>query len=109
MIHGYCCPRYDCPVLITSRNITTLTRRKGVQPIIIQRRIDKRAVRASIEVKGCQINGTFYEVGSTVTKASGPCLHCECEEGGNMRCDPQKCKPEPPLMLKMNNSFFRTR
>ncbi|GFY60505.1 uncharacterized protein TNIN_88721 [Trichonephila inaurata madagascariensis] len=109
MIHGYCCPRYDCPVLVTSRNITTLTRRKGVQPIIIQRRIDKRAVRASIEVKGCQINGTFYEVGSTVTKASGPCLHCECQEGGNMRCDPQKCKPEPPLMLKMNNSFFRTR
>ncbi|GFT26948.1 uncharacterized protein NPIL_649091, partial [Nephila pilipes] len=109
MINGYCCPRYDCPVLVTSRNITSLTRRKGVQPIIIQRRIDKRAVRESIEVKGCQINGTFYEVGSTVSKASGPCLHCMCEEGGNMRCDPQKCKPEPPLMLKMNNSFFRTR
>ncbi|GIY65388.1 uncharacterized protein CEXT_777251 [Caerostris extrusa] len=94
MIHGYCCPRYDCPVLVTSRNMTSLTRRKGVQPIIIQRRIEKRAIeKISVEVKGCDINGTFYALGDTVTKASGPCLHCVCEDGGNMRCDPQSAHP----------------
>ncbi|XP_035225889.1 mucin-17-like [Stegodyphus dumicola] len=109
MIAGYCCPRYDCPVYMTSRNISSLSRRKGVQPIIIQRRIEKREIRPAIEVKGCQVNGTFYEVGSTVTSASGPCLHCMCQDGGIMRCDPQKCKPQAPLMLKMNNSFFRSR
>ncbi|KFM63388.1 hypothetical protein X975_13277, partial [Stegodyphus mimosarum] len=109
MIAGYCCPRYDCPVYMTSRNISSLSRRKGVQPIIIQRRIEKREIRPAMEVKGCQVNGTFYEVGSTVTSASGPCLHCMCQDGGIMRCDPQKCKPQAPLMLKMNNSFFRSR
>ncbi|KAG8200438.1 hypothetical protein JTE90_000521 [Oedothorax gibbosus] len=109
MIPGYCCPRYDCPVLVTSRNMTNLTRRKGVQPVYIQRRIEKRAVRTTVEVEGCQIDGKFYSVGSTVTKASGPCLHCKCMKGGNMRCDPKKCKPEAPLMLKMNQHFFKHR
>ncbi|CAL1271354.1 unnamed protein product [Larinioides sclopetarius] len=111
MIHGYCCPRYDCPVLVTSRNISALQRRKGqVQPIIIQRRIEKRAIeRTPVEVKGCQINGTFYEFGQTVAKSSGPCLHCLCENGGNMRCDPLKCRPQEPLLMKMNKPFFKTR
>ncbi|GIY79499.1 uncharacterized protein CDAR_556331 [Caerostris darwini] len=110
MIHGYCCPRYDCPVLVTSRNMTSLTRRKGVQPIIIQRRIEKRAIeKISVEVKGCDINGTFYALGDTVTKASGPCLHCVCEDGGNMRCDPQKCPPPPPIMMTLNKEYFKSR
>ncbi|GBM95556.1 hypothetical protein AVEN_182443-1 [Araneus ventricosus] len=98
-------------VLVTSRNISALQRRKGqVQPIIIQRRIEKRAIeRTPVEVKGCQINGTFYEFGQTVAKSSGPCLHCLCENGGNMRCDPLKCRPQEPLLMKMNKPFFKTR
>lgn len=48
-------------------------------------------------------------MGKTVTSASGPCLHCVCQEDGFMHCDPQRCKPEAPLMLKMNSNFFRRR
>ncbi|XP_042912954.1 serine-rich adhesin for platelets [Parasteatoda tepidariorum] len=108
-IPGFCCPRYDCPVLVTTKNLTAITRRKGVQPIIIQKRIEKRSVRLPTVVKGCDINGTFYEIGSTVTSASWPCLHCMCEDAGNMHCDPRKCKPESPLMLNMKNSLLKTR
>ena len=58
---------------------------------------------------GCEYKGKFYEMGKTVTSASGPCLHCVCQEDGFMHCDPQPCKKPEPLMLKMNNNFFRRR
>ena len=28
------------------------------------------------EVKGCEVQGEFYEAGSIVTASSGPCLQC---------------------------------
>lgn len=44
-------------VYVTSKNISALSRRKGVNPIIIQRRIDKREVRRpTMEIKGIKNN-----------------------------------------------------
>lgn len=47
--------KFFTAVYVTSKNISALSRRKGVTPIIIQRRIDKREVRRpTIEIKGME-------------------------------------------------------
>ena len=63
----------------------------------------------SVEEKspnGCQVNGTFYEIGERIQQASGPCLQCKCDHSGLMQCDPQTCSPPAPLLLRMNRDFF---
>ncbi|KAF8782940.1 Kielin/chordin-like protein like [Argiope bruennichi] len=45
MIHGYCCPRYDCPVLVTSRNISALSRRKGQYNLLHTKTKEKETIR----------------------------------------------------------------
>jgi hypothetical protein len=91
-IEGFCCPRYECPVQVTTMNVTLTT------PTSISTK--------QVEKKGCEINGNFYGIGEVVKPASGPCLECKCDHSGVMQCNPQACSPEAPLLLRMNRQFF---
>lgn len=107
-ISGFCCPRYECPVHMTVKNVsvaTTTTTTTTTPPP----RFGQQQLQASMEVKGCDVNGSFYQVGQVVKKASGPCLECICDASGMIKCNPKECQPQAPLLLRMNRSFFRTR
>ncbi|XP_022237550.1 mucin-3A-like [Limulus polyphemus] len=98
-ISGYCCPRYECPVKMMSMTTTSNT------PIPTRSRL-RKILKRSVEVQGCQVNKEFYRVGKTVTSLSNPCMRCQCGEVGLLTCDPQPCKPKPPLLLQLNKRFF---
>ncbi|KAL3195796.1 hypothetical protein MRX96_015686 [Rhipicephalus microplus] len=109
-ISGFCCPRYECPVHMTVKNVslstttTTTTTTTTPAPRFMQQQLE-----ATMEVKGCEVNGSFYQVGQVVKKASGPCLECICDASGMIKCNPKDCQPQAPLLLRMNRSYFRTR
>jgi len=105
-IEGFCCPRYECPIKSESINVA-------------DDRVDfansqqaqtgsgaQTAVRpASNEVKGCEVQGSFYEQGTIVDKASGPCLICRCGYNEKLECEPQSC--EPKFMIEKMLKFHR--
>lgn len=107
-ISGFCCPRYECPVHMSVKNVsmTTTTTTTTTTPAP---RFGAQTLETSMEVKGCDINGNFYQVGQVVKKASGPCLECICDASGMIKCNPKECQPQAPLLLRMNRSYFRTR
>jgi hypothetical protein len=59
----------------------------------------------SSEVKGCEVQGSFYEQGTIVDKASGPCLICRCGYNEKLECEPQSC--EPKFMIEKMLKFHR--
>lgn len=97
-IYGYCCPRYDCPVPVGSKNFTA-------SPVVSERW--KRNVRSTVEIKGCMYRNMFYKTGQIIKQASGPCMDCKCQEPGRIVCQPKDCKTEAPLLLKMNQPYFK--
>ncbi|KAL1440190.1 hypothetical protein MTO96_009998 [Rhipicephalus appendiculatus] len=110
-ISGFCCPRYECPVHMTVKNVslTTTTTTTTTTSTTPAPRFGQQKLEASMEVKGCDVNGSFYQVGQVVKKASGPCLECICDASGMIKCNPKECQPQAPLLLRMNRSYFRTR
>jgi hypothetical protein len=54
------------------------------------------------EVKGCEVQGNFYEVGQIVEASSGPCLQCRCDYDEKLDCEPQDCKTQPLLKRVLN-------
>ena len=83
IISGFCCPRYECPVKMSVHNVTKHTTHQQ-EPLSIASWFGWGAEDASsqqedvfeAEVKGCEVQGQFYEAGSIVTASSGPCLQC---------------------------------
>ena len=76
-IEGYCCPRFECPVLraifpnsTTTTSTTTTTTTTTLRPRYPYR-FGSKAHR-----KGCQFRGKSYEVNEEIKSASGPCLNC---------------------------------
>jgi len=55
------------------------------------------------EVKGCEVQGEFYEAGSIVTASSGPCLQCRCDYNEKLDCEPQDCETQPLIKRMMEN------
>ena len=82
IISGFCCPRYECPVKMSVHNVTRHTAPQD--PLSIASWFGWGAEDAAnqqdevfeAEVKGCEVQGEFYEAGSIVTASSGPCLQC---------------------------------
>ena len=84
IISGFCCPRYECPVKMSVHNVT----RPSSQPedqLSIASWFGWGAEDAAQaggeevfqgEVRGCEVQGEFYEAGAIVTASSGPCLQC---------------------------------
>ncbi|XP_074593008.1 uncharacterized protein LOC141848817 [Brevipalpus obovatus] len=91
-IDGFCCPRYECPVKIISLNLSTTT------PLPF--------LRTTRRVKGCNVNGEFYYVGQSIKQPNGQCMDCKCEVDGIMKCNPQNCPPQGPLLLRMSRSHL---
>jgi len=60
-------------------------------------------------VRGCEIQGVFYQIGQVVEAASGPCLECRCGENGMMSCDPKSCQPQTLLKKMMIKAAERKR
>jgi hypothetical protein len=54
------------------------------------------------EVKGCEVQGEFYEVGQIVEASSGPCLQCRCEVDDKLDCEPQDCQTQPLIKRMLN-------
>ena len=80
-IEGFCCPRFECPVKMGMMNVT--------QPVpysipslasLLFGSFDddenKKEEEETVQVRGCEVQGDFYEVGAIVGPASGPCLQC---------------------------------
>jgi len=69
-IEGFCCPRYECP--IKSESMTVAEERLNFpNQVFSSPGSDGTAVRpASNEVKGCEVQGSFYEQGTIVDKVS---------------------------------------
>lgn len=65
-IPGFCCPRYECPVVQTLVNVTTTTTPIPTYP----------PVRQQVEVVMCEIGNRYYHKDQLVEEASGPCLEC---------------------------------
>jgi hypothetical protein len=51
------------------------------------------------------LQGSFYEQGTIVDKASGPCLVCRCGFNEKLECEPQSC--EPKFMIEKMLKFHR--
>lgn len=65
-IPGFCCPRYECPVVQTRMNVTTTTTPLPTYP----------PVQQQVEMVMCEIGNRYYHQGQLVDEASGPCLEC---------------------------------
>ncbi|CAD7077561.1 unnamed protein product [Hermetia illucens] len=92
-ISGFCCPRYECPVLMGGvLNLTTTTTTTTTVPPLAQHRPSELIKRT-----GCYIGGQSYKVGEAIDSASGPCIQCSCGGDGQMKCEPKVCTPEPML------------
>jgi len=55
------------------------------------------------EVKGCEVQGLFYEAGSIVEASSGPCLQCRCDYDEKLDCEPQDCETQPLVKRMLEN------
>ena len=81
IIDGFCCPRYECPVKMSIHNITHHVQHPTEPPSIASwfgwdGREEQEDEVYQTEVKGCEVQGNFYEVGQIVEASSGPCLQC---------------------------------
>jgi len=84
IIPGFCCPRYECPVKMSFHNITRHVQHQPEEPPSLASWFGwgkKQAEQAEdevyqTEVKGCEVQGEFYEAGALVDVSSGPCLQC---------------------------------
>ncbi|KAK8391066.1 hypothetical protein O3P69_017012 [Scylla paramamosain] len=94
-IAGYCCPRFQCPVVQTLVNVTTTTTPIPTYPPIQQ----------EVEMIMCEIGQRYYQHGQIVREASGPCLVCRCGRDGMMDCIPQECKAEPMLRRILSSKY----
>ena len=87
IIPGFCCPRYECPVKMSVHNVTRHIQHMAESPSIASwfgfgggadsgemAALTDEVIQA--EVKGCDIDGSFYEAGAIVEGKSGPCLQC---------------------------------
>jgi len=114
-IAGFCCPRYECPVLQVTHNITYHDDDLPSASALVAGgatglpRASLLANTSQVEVQGCEISGEFYQRGQIVLPASGPCLECRCGVGGMMACDPRECQPEPTLRKVMALAGTRRR
>lgn len=72
-IQGFCCPRYECPVsmALVYNASTSTTTTTTLPPHLIH-----YAINNTVSKQGCQIQGTTYQKGETVSVASGPCIDC---------------------------------
>ncbi|XP_039292177.1 titin homolog [Nilaparvata lugens] len=94
-IHGFCCPRYECPVsMATTFNFTTTT---TTTTTTLPPHFLAHNYRGAARRGGCQVQNKFYRVGDEIPTASGPCLQCICGANGQMKCDPKVCSPEPMI------------
>ncbi|XP_059091047.1 serine-rich adhesin for platelets-like [Tigriopus californicus] len=103
-IEGFCCPRYECPVKMGLMNVTTTIAQEPpsfVQWLMGNGGADEgEEEEVTEQVRGCEIQGNFYERGAIVESASGPCLQCRCGYNEKLECEPQPCEPAP-LMKRM--------
>ena len=89
IIGGFCCPRYECPVKMSVHNVTHHRPAASTeQPSLASwfgwggadsadgESAESEGEEFTAEVKGCEVQGEFYEAGSIVTASSGPCLQC---------------------------------
>jgi hypothetical protein len=84
IIPGFCCPRYECPVKMSFHNITRHIQHQPEDPPSLASWFGwgkKQAEQLEdevyqTEVKGCEVQGEFYEAGALVDVSSGPCLQC---------------------------------
>ncbi|KAL5282923.1 hypothetical protein ACFFRR_005746 [Megaselia abdita] len=73
-IHGFCCPRYECPVSMgTVMNITTSTTTKSTT---LPPHFLSHNYHGSAKKSGCFINGVSYKIGDEITSSNGPCMQC---------------------------------
>jgi len=108
IIPGFCCPRYECPVKMSVHNVTRHIQHMAESPTLASwfgfgdagKVVEDEIVQA--EVKGCDIEGNFYEAGVIVDVKSGPCLSCRCEMDEKLDCEPLDCETQP-LLKKMLN------
>lgn len=107
-IQGFCCPRYECRKLFLDISNYPFYLHICFHTAVQSTSFSSNATtpRSVESPKGCQVNGTFYEIGERVQQASGPCLECKCDHSGLMQCNPQTCSPPAPLLLRMNRDFF---
>ena len=82
IIPGFCCPRYECPVKMSMHNVTRHIHHSteppslaswfgfGTQDNVVEDEVVQQ------EVRGCEVQGNFYEAGALVDVSSGPCLQC---------------------------------
>ena len=83
IIPGFCCPRYECPVKMSFHNITRHVQHQPEEPSLASwfgwgkkqaEQVEDEVYQT--EVKGCEVQGEFYEAGALVDVSSGPCLQC---------------------------------
>jgi len=84
IIPGFCCPRYECPVKMSFHNITRHVQHQPEEPPSLAswfgwgkkqgEQVEDEVYQT--EVKGCEVQGEFYEAGALVDVSSGPCLQC---------------------------------
>ena len=82
IIPGFCCPRYECPVKMSIHNVTRHIQHTNEIPSLAswfgfgskENQVEDEVYQT--EVKGCEVQGNFYEAGALVDVSSGPCLQC---------------------------------
>ncbi|XP_066143902.1 mucin-2 isoform X2 [Euwallacea fornicatus] len=106
-IRGFCCPRYECPVsMSTAVNVTTST---TTTTTTLPPHFFSHAYKGRASKTGCQISGKAYQVGEVIDSTSGPCLYCICGGDGQMKCDPKPCSPEPMIQQMIAAAALRRR
>lgn len=73
-IHGFCCPRYECPVsmgIVMNITTSTTTTSTTLPPHFLSHNYQGSATRS-----GCFINGVTHKIGDEITSSSGPCMQC---------------------------------
>jgi hypothetical protein len=112
IIGGFCCPRYECPVKMSVHNVTHHRPSTATEQPSLASWFGWGAETAgsgeegeefTAEVKGCEVQGEFYEAGSIVTASSGPCLQCRCDYNEKLDCEPQDCETQPLIKRMMEN------
>ncbi|QQP36512.1 Putative LOC100872118, partial [Caligus rogercresseyi] len=78
IIDGFCCPRYECPVTMGFKNVTEPVNKHSLVSWLFggEEENGSKPETVTTQVRGCEIQGDFYEVGAIVKSASGPCLQC---------------------------------
>ncbi|CAB4063305.1 unnamed protein product [Lepeophtheirus salmonis] len=102
IIDGFCCPRYECPVTMGFKNVTEQVNKHSLVSWLFGDEESNSPETVTTQVRGCEIQGDFYEVGAIVKSASGPCLQCRCGLNEKLECEPQLCEPQP---LKENDDM----